>query len=44
VEEKCNYVKEHHLAGAMFWEYNSDMKEYLLKIIADNFKYKNKNE
>lgn len=44
VEEKCNYVKEHHLAGAMFWEYNSDMKEYLLKIIADNFKYKKKNK
>lgn len=44
VEEKCNYVKDHHLAGAMFWEYNSDMKEYLLKIIADNFKYKKKNK
>jgi chitinase len=44
VEEKCNYVKEHHLAGAMFWEYHSDMKEYLLKIIADNFKYKKKNK
>jgi len=44
VEEKCNYVKQHHLAGAMFWEYNSDKKEYLLKIIADKFKYKKKNK
>jgi chitinase len=44
VEEKCKYVKENHLAGAMFWEYNSDKKEYLLKIIADNFKYKKKNK
>jgi len=28
----------------MFWEYNNDKKEYLLKIIADNFKYKKKNK
>jgi chitinase len=42
VKEKCNYVKKNHLAGAMFWEYNNDKKEYLLKIIADNFKYKKK--
>jgi chitinase len=39
VKEKCKYVKRHHLAGAMFWEYYSDKKEYLLKIIADKFKY-----
>jgi chitinase len=39
VKEKCKYVKRHHLAGAMFWEYNSDKKKYLLKIIADKFKY-----
>jgi chitinase len=39
VKEKCKYVKRHRLAGAMFWEYNSDKKEYLLKIIADKFKY-----
>jgi len=39
VKEKCKYVRRHHLAGAMFWEYNSDKKEYLLKIIADKFKY-----
>src|SRR5437773_1213679 len=40
VKEKCKYVKKHHLAGAMFWEYFSDRKEYLLKVIADKFKYK----
>ena len=42
VAEKCKYVKKHHLAGAMFWEYFSDRKEYLLKVIADKFKYKGK--
>jgi len=42
VAEKCKYVKKHHLAGAMFWEYFSDRKEYLLKVIAHNFKYKGK--
>jgi len=42
VAEKCKYVRKHHLAGAMFWEYFSDRKEYLLKVIADNFKYKGK--
>ena len=42
VGEKCKYVKKHHLAGAMFWEYFSDKKEYLLRVIADNFKYKGK--
>ena len=26
VAEKCKYVKKHHLAGAMFWEYFSDRK------------------
>ena len=44
VKEKCKYVKNHHLAGAMFWEYNSDKKEYLLKVIADKFKYAKKNK
>jgi chitinase len=39
VKEKCKYVQRHHLAGAMFWEYNSDKKEYLLKVIADRFHY-----
>ena len=39
VKEKCKYAKRHHLAGAMFWEYNSDKKEHLLKIIAQKFGY-----
>ena len=40
VKQKCKYVKRHHLAGAMFWEYFSDRKEYLLKAIAEELKYK----
>jgi len=43
VKEKCKYVKQHQLGGAMFWEYNNDKKEYLLKIIAHKFKYEKKN-
>jgi chitinase len=43
VKEKCEYVKRHQLAGAMFWEYNNDKKEYLLKVVADRFKYRRKN-
>jgi chitinase len=39
VKKKCKYVKRHDLAGAMFWEYLSDKKEYLLTVIADKFKY-----
>ena len=30
VKNKCKYVKDHGLAGVMFWEYSSDPKEYLL--------------
>ena len=41
VKNKCKYVKKHDLAGVMFWEYNSDKKEYLLKTIAGEFKYRN---
>ena len=44
VKYKCKYVKYYHLAGAMFWEYNSDKKKYLLKIIADKFKYAKENK
>jgi chitinase len=39
VKQKCKYVKRHDLAGAMFWEYLSDKKEYLLTVIADKFDY-----
>ena len=44
VKEKCKYVKRHGLAGAMFWEYNSDKKKYLLKVVADKFKYMKKSK
>jgi len=40
VKEKCKYIKKHKLAGAMFWEYFSDPKHYLLKVIDENFGYK----
>ena len=39
VKRKCEYVKQRHLAGAMFWEYASDKKEYLLRVMADEFGY-----
>jgi len=39
VKQKCKYVKRHDLAGAMFWEYLSDKKEYLLTVIANKFNY-----
>jgi len=39
IKQKCKYIKKHGLAGAMFWEYSGDKKGYLLKVIADNFKY-----
>jgi chitinase len=30
VKKKCKYVKRKKLGGAMFWEYDSDLKGYLL--------------
>jgi chitinase len=33
VRQKCKYVKKNKLAGAMFWEYASDPKGYLLDAI-----------
>lgn len=42
VKLKCRYVKQRHLAGAMFWEYTGDPKEYLLKVIAKSFHYNEK--
>ncbi|MEO8406392.1 MAG: glycoside hydrolase family 18 protein, partial [Chitinophagaceae bacterium] len=36
VKAKCDYVKKHHLAGVMFWEYSSDPKEYLLTAITNS--------
>ncbi|HRD43814.1 MAG TPA: glycosyl hydrolase family 18 protein, partial [Ferruginibacter sp.] len=39
VKIKCDYIKKHKLGGAMFWEYFSDSKLYLLKVINEEFKY-----
>lgn len=39
IKEKCEYIKKNNLAGAMFWEYQSDKKEYLLDVIAREFNY-----
>jgi len=33
VRQKCRYVKRNKMAGAMFWEYASDAKGYLLDAI-----------
>jgi len=30
VKKKCKYVKRKKMAGVMFWEYNDDLKGYLL--------------
>lgn len=37
VKDKCLYVQERELGGVMFWEYSSDPKEYLLKVIHQTF-------
>ena len=33
VKKKCRYIKVNNMGGVMFWEYNSDLKEYLLNEI-----------
>jgi chitinase len=33
VKNKCKYVLDNKLAGVMFWEYDSDLKDYLLNQI-----------
>lgn len=38
VKSKCEYVLDHQLAGVMFWEYDSDPKNYLLDEINNVFK------
>ena len=40
LKDKCDYIKKYKLAGAMFWEYSSDKKLYLLKVIDEAFGYK----
>ena len=39
IREKCAYIKKNNLAGAMFWEYDDDKKEYLLDVINKEFNY-----
>jgi chitinase len=38
VKEKCKYVKNHRMAGVMFWEYDSDIRNYLLDQINKTLK------
>ena len=38
VREKCKFVLQNKLAGVMFWEYNSDPKEYLLSEVNRTFR------
>jgi chitinase len=38
VKSKCKYVIDHHMAGAMFWEYASDPNGSLLNEINKSFK------
>ncbi|MBS1486778.1 MAG: glycoside hydrolase family 18 protein [Bacteroidetes bacterium] len=40
VKLKCDYIKKYKLAGAMFWEYFSDSKFYLLKVLNTEFGYR----
>lgn len=39
VKRKCDFIKKNKLAGAMFWEYFSDKKLYLLNVLAEEFGY-----
>ncbi len=39
VKLKCDYIKKHKLGGAMFWEYFSDPKLYLLNTLVKEFGY-----
>ncbi len=39
IKEKCAYIKKNNLAGAMFWEYEDDKKEYLLDVLNKEFNY-----
>jgi len=40
VESKCNYVLTHKMGGVMFWEYDSDSKDYLLDQINTTLAHK----
>ena len=38
VKEKCDYIKDHNMAGIMYWEYNADKTGTLLKVMYENLK------
>ena len=38
VKQKCKYVNQQKLGGVMFWEYDSDLKGYLLTEINKDLK------
>ena len=38
LKEKCKYIHEHQLKGAMFWEYQSDYQMRLLQTLYDGLK------
>ena len=35
LQDKCKFINEHNLKGAMFWEYNADYKSHLLNTLYD---------
>ena len=37
-KEKCDYIKEHNMAGIMYWEYTSDKFGTLLRTMYENLK------
>ncbi|MEP7107786.1 MAG: glycoside hydrolase family 18 protein [Ferruginibacter sp.] len=39
IREKCAYIKKNNLAGAMFWEYADDKREYLIDVLGREFNY-----
>ena len=38
ISDKCKYIKEHNMAGIMYWEYNADKTGTLLKVMYENLK------
>ncbi|RAJ35740.1 glycoside hydrolase family 18 protein [Pedobacter cryoconitis] len=40
IRHKCKYVKDHRLAGVMFWEYSNDEKGILLQEINRKLKFR----
>jgi chitinase len=36
IKYKCEYVKDRHMGGVMFWQYASDPKEYLLTAVNEH--------